>query len=199
MKARLLALPLSALAILGGALFAAADGGQGEQASVTPAQKKYVICMWPNPCGASGSRKAALPSVEPRSTEPAEQVPAQVPQLKTPVQGAAAYSPDPLQQQILEKTMQDERGGVVSAIRIHDRIIYSNEASLGLPGSKIASKAAKAAPPADQDWNSLDMKNAPADQINGMRDERRALSAGVSDSKAGADKMWGIGRKIVRK
>jgi len=60
MKARLLALPLSALAILGGALFAAADGGQGEQASVTPAQKKYVICMWPNPCGASGSRKAAL-------------------------------------------------------------------------------------------------------------------------------------------
>jgi len=203
MKPKLLALPLSALAILGGALLAAADTGQDEQAPQA-AQKKFTICMWPNTCGPSGSTKPALPPARPQA-EPA-QLPAQVPQLKTPVQGAAAYSPDPLQQQILEKSMQDERaGGVVSAIRIQggdgsDRIIYSGAASLALPGAKIASKAGKAAPAADKDWNSLDMKNAPADQINGMREHRRAMTGGgEADSRAGADGMWGNGRKTVRK
>jgi len=94
--------------------------------------------------------------------------------------------------------MQDERGGVVSAIRIHDRIIYSNEASLGCRAPR-SPPSRQGRPPGGPRLEQPGHENAPADQINGMRDERRALSASVIDSKAGADKMWGNGRKIVRK
>ena len=200
MKARFLVLPLSTLAIIGLSLIASADTAQNEQAVQAASEKKFQPCMWPNPCGPSGSQKPALP---PKQT----QMPAKVPQFKAPLHSAVAFSPDPLQQQIVEKSIQDEGGGggVVSAMRLRDgqgpeRIVYSNEAGLALPGSKIASKAGKAASaPADKDWNSVDMKTASVAQINGMRDQRRALSGAEADSKAGSDKMWGNGRKPVQK
>ncbi|MBI5242359.1 MAG: hypothetical protein HY922_01590 [Elusimicrobia bacterium] len=192
MKYGLRLLSFSALAILGGAFIASADAQQAPQPN---SGKKYQICLWPNTCGASGA---------PAAIQAPKQAPAEVPQIKAPLQGAAAFSPDPLQQKIVEKNLLDENGdGVVSAMRVkegesEERIIYSGDSSLSLPKSKIA-KPKSASPAEEKDWNKVDLKTGSADQINGMREERPSLRRGESDSKAGADRMFGSGRKAVRK
>ncbi|HAH07093.1 MAG TPA: hypothetical protein DCM05_11340 [Elusimicrobia bacterium] len=188
MKTRLLTLSLSALL-----------GASAVYAQETAGGRRYQPCIFPNPCG---------PTLAP-AAKPAQKAPAQVPQIKAPIQGAAQFSPDPLQQKILEKKIQDEQdGGVVSAMRVQnegaEKIIYqgglrdSLKDPLALPGSKIAKKTSNAvSEPSDKDWSSVELKTASAGQINGMREARRDLKGAEADSKAGADKMWGNGRKAA--
>lgn len=186
MKNALMALPL--LALLGAGSASAQDAGG----------RRYQPCLFPNPCG---------PSLAP--AKPARKAPEQVPQIKAPIQGAAAFSPDPLQEKILEKKILDEQdGGVVSAMRVQDagaeKIIYQGglrdavSDPLALPGSKISKKNdSPVSEPSDKDWNSVELKTESAGQINAMRDSRRDLKGAEADSKAGADKMWGNGRKAA--
>lgn len=198
MRCGLRLLSLSAL-ILGGALRASADA---QQATQPKSGKRYQTCVWPNTCGASGA--PALPQAPKKEAEARQpKQPAEVPQIKAPLRGAAAFSPDPLQQKIVEKNLLDDKsGGVVSAMRVKEgeggeRIVYSSATSLALPQSKV-SKPNNASPADEKDWSKVELKTASADQINDMREERPSLRGNESDSKAGADRMFGS-RKAVRK
>ncbi|MFA6030142.1 MAG: hypothetical protein WC969_09830 [Elusimicrobiota bacterium] len=187
---------LAGLALLAVTSFAAA---QEKPAAPAPTRGKFTNCMWPNPCGATGS----APILPPKKDE--VKAPQAVPNLPQPLKGRTELG-DPLNQKIVEgRIVDEENGGVVSALRGKDgSIVYQGEplrdavgSTLALPTSTIPAKANDAvSAPADKDWNSVALKTVSAGQVNGMRAEQKAVSKGSSESRTGAaDRMWGSGRK----
>ncbi|HBL15748.1 MAG: hypothetical protein A2X36_13370 [Elusimicrobia bacterium GWA2_69_24] len=168
------------------------DGDKGTE-------KRYSICLWPNPCGATGKPRPA--PAEPKKEEKPK--PSAVPH---PGIGSLHLyvNPDPLSQTILRGRVEKADDGVVSAVRLKDdQILYkgdgsdlrdslaSGSGSLRLPASSLATgKSAKNAGPEDE-WVKVDKGGVAAGQVNGMRSERAALAGGAAQSREGLSRMWG--------
>ncbi len=156
-------------------------------AQQTPPAGNFQICLWPNPCG-SGVKPAPAPKPEPEKPAPVQV--------------------DPLTDAILQGTLTQGDGGVVSSIRLkpeqtgvgHDQIITRGTGLRdalapvpkrpGLPASAVPAKKDGAKGTAEDEWVNVESTGAAANQLNGMRDERKALGAGGEGSHAAAHRQW---------
>ena len=156
-------------------------------AQQNPPAGNFQICLFPNPCG-SGVKPAPSPKPEPEKPAPVQV--------------------DPLTDAILQGTLTQGDGGVVSSIRLkpeqtgvaHDQIVTRGTglrdalAPLpkrpGLPASAVPAKRDGAKEAAQDEWVTVDSTNPAAAQLNGMRAERKALQSGGESSHAAASRQW---------
>ena len=172
------------LPLLAATLLTATASAQDKPPAPAKPSGTFSICLWPNPCGASGKAPAAPKPEAPK----VEAVPAGDPLTRAVVNGTVARGDD----------------GIVSSIRLspahtgtgREQIVTRGtglrdalapvKGSAALPDSKLPANKNGAKGAAEDEWVTVDSESASAGQLNEMRTERKASkSSGTSGAAAG--------------
>jgi len=180
--------------------FAAAAFAEGDGEGKTPPppkpKKRYSICLWPNPCGATGIPSKAP---DPKKEKGVKKSVKAGGVGKVSLRDLRLYSAqDPLTKVILHGRING-KDGVTSAVRLkpefsgwdQEQILYRGEGSLQLPPGVLKADSRTKNGGTGPEWEAIDREGRAADQVNGMREHQGSLREGSAESRDGLDKMWG--------
>ena len=175
------------LPLLAATLLTATASAQDKPPAPAKPSGTFSICLWPNPCGASGKAPAAPKPEAPK----VEAVPAGDPLTRAVVNGTVARGDD----------------GIVSSIRLspahtgteREQIVTRGTglrdalapvAGATLPSSKLPANKTAAKGAAEDEWVTVDSESASAGQLNEMRTERKASKSSGTSGAAAAGRMF---------